>query len=111
MRLELNPQIRSANRSLVEKYSTFFMLFMLVLSVSAVTVVTLMYSTRQVTKGYTINSLEKDNQILVRQMEVLDMKLNDERSLKTILSSSKFSKMVNPNTIVYVNADNSIASR
>jgi hypothetical protein len=111
MRLELNPQIRSANKSIVEKYGSFLTIFILVLSVACVTVVTLMYSTKQVTKGYVINSLESENQLLVREMEVLDMKLNDERSLQNISSSSKISKMVNPSVVVYVKAESSIASR
>ncbi len=111
MRLELNPQIRSANKSIYEKYGSFLMVFVLVLSVAMVTVVTLMYSTKQVTKGYTINSLERENQILVREMEILDMKLNDERSLKSINESPKLAQMVNPGAIVYVKAENSIASR
>lgn len=111
MRLELNPQIRSANRNILEKYGFLLLLFIMVLSVSGITVVTLIYSTKQVTKGYVINSLENENQVLVREMEVLDMKINDERSLKNISSSPRISMMRVPSGISYVKAENSIASR
>jgi hypothetical protein len=111
MNLSLNPQIKAANKNLFEKYGFILMIFVLVLSVAGVTVITLIYSTKQVTKGYTINSLERENQILVREMEVLDMKLNDQRSLKSINASPRIAQMVNPGTIVYVKAENSIASR
>jgi hypothetical protein len=111
VKLELNPQIKAVNKSLYKKYSSFVLIFSVVLSICCITVITLMYSTKQVTKGYVINSLDKENQKLLRELEVLNMNLNEKRALKNISSSDKISKMRNPSRIVYVNSESSIAKR
>jgi hypothetical protein len=111
MNLSLNPQIKAVNRNLFNRLKPYFLLGSFVICVVLVTVVTLVYSTKQVTKGYVINFLDQENQKLVRQMEVLDMKLNDVKSLKNIRSTEKIKNMRNPEIIVYIKGENSIASR
>jgi len=89
----------------------YFLVGSLVLFVGLVTVVTLMFSARQVTKGYVLNSLENDHQELVRESEKMDMKISEVRSLKFLEDSGKVMSMKKPNQIVFVNAATTIAKR
>ena len=89
----------------------YFLIVSLVIFVILVTVITLMFSTRQVTKGYVLNSLESKNQDLIRQSEVADMQLSKVKSLNYIQETSKVRKMVKPDQLVYVTSDSTIASK
>jgi hypothetical protein len=109
--LSLNPQIREANKSIFKKYGAYFLLFFMVLIMGKITVVTLVYSTKQVTKGYAINMLDKEHQILVRKIDALNLKINEKKALTSIQTSEKFAMMRSPSNIAYLRADNSIASR
>lgn len=88
-----------------------FLLTSLVLFVALVTVITLVFSTRQVTKGYALNELEATHQKLVKANEVNDMKISTVRSLNYLEQSSKIKRMVRPRDIVFINSDTAIASR
>ncbi len=89
----------------------YFLIASLVFFVVLITVTTLMFSTRQVTKGYVLNSLEAYHQDLVRESEVKDMQISKVRSLNYIQDSSKVGHMVKPGQIVFLSGDTAIASK
>ncbi len=80
----------------------YFLVVSLVLFVVLITVITLMFSTRQVTKGYQLSELEAKNEELTKQSEVKDMEMSRVRSLQFIEGSGKVQRMVRPRELVYV---------
>lgn len=89
----------------------YFLVSSLVIFVVLITVVTLMFSTRQVTKGYVLNELESQHQDLVKQSEQREMEISTVRSLQFIQDSKRARRMVRPGNVVYVSAEAAIASR
>ena len=84
------------------KLSPYFLIVSLVVSVCLITLITLMSSTNEITKGYTLDKLDDEQQELVKQREIKDMKLSQVRALDAIRSSNKVQGMVRPNNIAYV---------
>lgn len=89
----------------------YFLMASLIFFVALITVSTLVFSTRQVTKGYALNRMEAIHQELVKDSEVKDMQISTVRSLNYIQQSSKVKSMVQPRSIVYLSSDTAIASR
>lgn len=83
----------------------------LIVFVCLISLVTLMHSTKEVTKGFFMSSLEEKRQGLVKEYEVQTMKLAEATSLSTIQASDKFNKMVKPRTVTFVYTDGALASR
>jgi len=104
------------NRNILNKIASkveigpYFFMFTLVLFVALITVITLTNSTKQVTKGYMLNSLDAEHQELVKNQQVMDMKISDVRSLNFIQSSNKVRYMNSPEIVVFVSGETSIAS-
>ena len=88
-----------------------FLLTSLVIFVGLITVVTLMFSARQVTKGYVLNSLEATNRDLAKNNEIRDMEISQVRALSTIENSFQVRRMISPNTVVFIDVDTAIASK
>lgn len=108
----VNSRKNLMNRFLSKfEFGPYFLLSSLLLFVVLITVITLVFSTRQVTKGYLLNSLDRDHNSLVKQMEVNDMKVSQVRSLNYIQNSDRVSIMSAPRSVVYVTGDNAIASK
>lgn len=107
----------SNNHSLLKRFfpyfevGPYFLIISLIIFVILTTVITLMFSTRQVTKGYVLNKMESEHQELVKENERQEMALSTARSLNFIQQSSKVRSMVKPNQIVYIEGDTAIASR
>lgn len=89
----------------------YFLVVSLVVFVALITVITLMYSARQVTKGYMLNQLEAEYQSLLRENETQDMQISTVRSLSFIEESNQVRYMTKPGQIVYVHSETAIASR
>jgi cell division protein FtsB len=89
----------------------YFLIVSLVTFVILITVITLISSTRQVTKGYVLNSLETKHQELTKGNEVRDMEISQVRSLNYVQNLSQIKRMVRPGEIVFINPDNSIAKK
>jgi hypothetical protein len=89
----------------------YFLVSSLVLFVSLVTVVTLMFSTRQVTKGYVLDKLETEHQDLIKKSEASNMRISQAKSLSNIQNSPRVRRMSKPNTLVYVQTQTELASR
>ena len=88
-----------------------FLIASLVIFVALTVVITLMFSARQVTKGYVLNSLESQHQEVVKESERIDMEISKVRSLNYIQESTKVSTMVEPDQIVFYNGDTTIAKK
>lgn len=107
----------SYRRNLTNRYlknfqiGPYFLISSLVLFVSLITVLTLMFSAKQITKGYVLNQLESQHQELLREGERKDMEISQVRSLTFIEESSKVSSMVTPGQVVYVSGETAIASK
>ena len=89
----------------------YLVLGSLVMFVVLIIVVTLVFSTRQITKGYQLNMLDFKHNNLVTQNEVSAMQISNVRSLKYIQESSKVKSMVSPRSIVYIKGESTIAAR
>lgn len=92
-------------------FGPYFLIGSLVLFVALVTVITLMFSTRQVTKGYVLNKLDMLHQDLVKQSEMQEMKISQVRALKYIEESPKVQFMRRPAEVVFVSGQGNLASR
>lgn len=90
---------------------SFFLMASLIFFVALITVSTLVFSTRQVTKGYVLNKLEATHQDLVQANEVKEMQISTVRSLDYIKQSSKVKAMIRPRNVVYLEGDTAIAKR
>ncbi|MDD3861556.1 MAG: hypothetical protein PHP74_01570 [Candidatus Gracilibacteria bacterium] len=93
------------------EFGPFFLMASLILFVALITISTLMFSTRQVTKGYALSKLEATHRTLVKESEVRAMEISTVRSLNHIQQSSKVKSMVRPRSIAYMNTDTAIAKR
>jgi hypothetical protein len=93
------------------EFGPLFLIGSLIFFVALITISTLTFSTRQVTKGYALSALDAKHQELVKDSEVVDMKISTVRSLNYIQKTSKYQAMVRPRTIVYINSDTAIAKR
>lgn len=89
----------------------YFLLFSLILFVGLVTIVTLMFSARQVTKGYVLSSLEVEHQELIREGNKVDMQISQVRALNFIEGSAKVRRMVSPSQMAYVHSDTALAKK
>ncbi len=90
---------------------SYFLVVSLIIFVALTVVITLMFSARQVTKGYVLNSLESQHQELVKESEIREMEISKVRSLNHIQQSSKVRQMVRPPQVVFVNSESTIASK
>lgn len=90
---------------------TPFLIASLIIFVSLITVITLIFSARQVTKGYVLNSLESQHQDVVKESERMDMQISTVRSLNYIQNSSKVKSMVKPAQIVFASGETAIAKK
>ena len=93
------------------EFGPYFLVSSLIVFVALVTVITLIFSTRQVTKGYMLEKLEVQNQELMKQNEEKEMRISQVRSLNYIQQSSKVQSMRKPGLVVYVGGETEIASR
>ena len=89
----------------------YFLIISLIVFVALITIITLMFSTRQVTKGYVLHELEDHHATLVKENEVMDMEISKVRALNYIEGSAKVASMRNPNEIVFVDGDSVVASK
>jgi len=93
------------------QFGPYFLVGSLILCVALITVLTLMFSARQVTKGYVLSQLEAEHQELMREGEAKDMKISQVRALNYIEESARVSIMVKPGQVAFVSGDTAIASR
>lgn len=88
----------------------FFILSIIAVVVFS-TVMTLIFATKGVTKGYVLRDLEIKSQGLVRQNEVMTMQLAEAKSLDTVVHNDILLNMRPAKQIVYMSGSSAIASR
>ncbi len=93
------------------EFGPYFLMGSLILFVALVTVITLMFSTSQVTKGYVLNKLDDAHEDLIKESERQEMKISEVRALKYIENSPKVKSMRRPNEVVFVESESTLASR
>lgn len=94
------------------EFGPYFLMASLIFFVALVTIITLVFSTRQVTKGYVLNKLEAQHQTLIKEGEQKQMQISTVRSLNHIEQSAKVASMVKPGQIAFVDDSGSaLASR
>lgn len=93
------------------EFGPYFLVVSLVLFVILVTVITLMFSTRQVTKGYVLSKLEAEHQDLIEESERTERQISQVRALNYIENSPQVLAMRNPSQLVFVDGDTVVASR
>lgn len=92
------------------EFGPYFLVVSLVLFVVLVTVITLMFSTQQVTKGYVLNQLEAEQRVLLAESERREKQVAEVRSLRQIESSPRVQAMRAPSRVVFLSGDTVIAS-
>jgi len=93
-------------------FGPYFLVFSLIFFVVLITIVTLMFSTRQVTKGYVLSKLDDEHQSLVRLSEQKQMQISEVRSLDYIQQSHHIEGMINPGEVAFLTIEDvAIASR
>ncbi len=80
----------------------YFLVGSLIFFVALITVITLMFSTRQVTKGYVLSSLEAAQHNLMKESEGKDMQISQVRSLSYIQGLDRVKVMVRPSQVSFV---------
>lgn len=88
--------------------SPYFLIVSMVGFVCLITLVTLVFSTNEVTKGYTLNKLDFEQQELVKEREVKEMLLSKVRALDAIKSSPRVQKMVRPGMVAFVSESGNV---
>lgn len=82
----------------------FFVSFIVLMSV-----ITLIFSTKEVTKGYKLKDLESKRNVLVKESQVKQMHLAEVQSLDVLRSNPKLKGMIRPSSIVYLRGDSAVA--
>ena len=98
-------------RLLEFEFSPYFLIVSLVVFVCLITLVTLIFSTNEVTKGYMLNKLDSEQQDLVKARELKDMQLSKVRALDAIKNTSKVKSMVRPKSVAFVHGETVVVSR
>ncbi len=75
------------------------------------TVMTLIFSTRGVTKGYVLRDLQFKRQALVRENEVMTMQLAQAQSLHSVVTNDILFSMRPAKNVIHLGGGSSIASR
>ena len=79
--------------------------------VLGVSFITLVFSTREVTKGYVLRDLESKRQTLLRSNEVVQMQVAQAQALQAVVKSPRISRMVNARNVTFMRGDTAVASR
>jgi len=108
-----NVYKRSLLNKIMDKFQVgpYLVISSLVMFVVLIIVVTLVFSTRQITKGYQLSMLDFKHNNLVTQGEVRSMQISNVRSLRYIQEAPKVKSMISPKSIVYIKGESTIASR
>jgi len=89
----------------------YLLIVSLVLTVGLVTVITLMFSAKQITKGYVLDQLGDERANLLVEGQKYDMDIFEIRSLDYVSKSNRASVMVPPSNVAFVRGDTAVASR
>ena len=88
-----------------------FFIISIVVVIALSTIMTLVFSTKGVTKGYKLRDLETQSQKLVRQNEVMTMQLSRAQSLNAVVNNDVLLHMRPAQKVMYMSGSSAIASR
>lgn len=88
-----------------------FFVFTAILFVALLSIITLVFSTRGVTKGYVLRDLESKRQVLLRQNEVAQMQVAQVQALSDLARSEKISHMIPAHKITFMRGEVTLASK
>lgn len=109
--LDFGQDDRVSEGEIFPKIASRKSLFLTVLFVVALsTILTLIYATRGVTKGYVLRDYEIQQRQLVRQNEVMRMKLAEAQSLHAVVTNDALLYMRPAKTVVFLRGDSAMAS-
>lgn len=91
--------------------ATLFISFLVFIAL--ITMITLLFAGKGVTKGYIVKQLEAERQTLTRENDVIGSKLAGAQSAQSVLLSRKMQSMrrLNDNHITFIRAENNLAQR
>lgn len=87
-----------------------FFVFTAILFVALLSIITLIFSTRGVTKGYVLRDLESKRQVLLRQNEVALTQVAQVQALSDLVKSEKISHMIPARKITFMRGEMALAS-
>ncbi len=93
------------------EFGPYFLISALIVLVGTITVMTLTFSAKYLTKGHVLNRLESNYQELLRVNEISDTEISKVRALGFIEESVSVRRMQRPNVITFVNGETSIAQK
>ena len=93
------------------EFGPYFLVGALIILVAMITLITLVFSAKQLTKGHVLNRLESTYQELLRKNEISDTEISKVRALGFIEENVNASGMVKPRVVTYVNGETAIAQR
>ncbi|MFH0820963.1 MAG: hypothetical protein V1908_04265 [Candidatus Peregrinibacteria bacterium] len=82
-----------------------------ILLVGMITLVYLVHSNRNATKGYALKNLELERSRLLMENEVWDMEIAKVKSLDTLQNDPKVQRMVKADQPLFIRGDTAIASK
>lgn len=88
-----------------------FFVFTAILFVAFLSIITLVFSTRGVTKGYVLRDLESKRQVLLRQNEVALTQVAQVQALSDLVKSKKISHMIPARKITFMRGEIALASK
>lgn len=88
-----------------------FFIFTAILFVAFLSIITLVFSTRGVTKGYVLRDLESKRQVLLRQNEIALTQVAQVQALSGLVDSEKISHMIPARRITFMRGETALASK
>lgn len=109
--LDFGQYERTNEGEIFPKIASRKSLFLTVLFVIALsTVLTLVYATRGVTKGYVLRDFETRQRQLIRQNEVVRMQLAEAQSLHAVVTNDVLLHMRPAQAVMFLRGDSTMAS-
>lgn len=106
---------RTARLAEVSKFeiSSAVLTVSFIIFTAAIIIMTLFFSGREITKGYTIKQLEANRQTLMRENEVIGARLAKTQAIQTALTSPRAQSMINltEKRITYLRGESNLAQR
>lgn len=106
---------RSARLAATTKFevSSAVLITSFIIFAALITIMTLFFSGKEVTKGYTIKQLEAQRQILMRENEIIGAKVASAQAMQAALTSPRAQTMINltEKRITYLRGESNLAAK
>lgn len=108
------PSLRALNFSHIFRsfrFGTAFFVTSAIFFVLGLSVITLIFSTHEVTKGYVLRDLESKRQVLLRDNNVISMQVAQAQALQMVVQSPRVAHMRSARDITFMRGESAVASR